>query len=271
MIILPNAQKRRLLLPMGSLVNGCVFDLDATQSNSYAGTGQTFLNYESNPADGESKAEYNFYLGNAATTDGDEPTFNGSANASSAYFSFDGGDFFKGVNTLSTFLDSIHKTTGGSDFTFVMSLYYVSANQILLTNRLAGVANIGVAMYVFSATDTLRFVQRGDTAASTEVQSVGTINASAWNVIACAHSHSTNTTTLWLNSATGAQTSNTFNATTTTASATNFTIGAYGNDTFPLGNGSRVKNIAAFNKVLTNAEMATVITQMGRRHNINYI
>lgn len=246
--------------PLGSVVGSCVFDCDATVRNSY--DGGDFKNIELTPSDGELQSQYDLEgIGAAA------PTFTGNINNPDAYFLLDGADKFIGVNTLSTFLDSIHKTTGGSNFTFAMVVYYVSANQIFLTNRLAGAANIGLQIYSLSTNDRLRFIQRGDTANSTEIISTGAISVSAWNFIAVAHDHSNNTTKLWLNSSVGEESSNTFNTTTTTASATKLNVGAYDNDSFFMPNGSRIKSLQAFDKYLSDDEIRLVMQTLNYRYN----
>jgi hypothetical protein len=48
---------------LGSLVSSCVFDLDATIAASYSGSGQTWSNLETTPADSEAQTAYDFYLG----------------------------------------------------------------------------------------------------------------------------------------------------------------------------------------------------------------
>lgn len=259
-----NSIGSRLIVPMGGLVSSCVFDLDATTEASYVGG--DLLNMETTPADSEVQSEYDFEGVGASA-----PTFTGTQGDEGAYFAFDGGDNFSGVNTLSTFLDSIHKTTGGSDFTFVMTYYHINANAVLMTNRQAGATNRGVIMYTLAATNDLHLLQTGDAASSTDAQSTTAMNTSAWNFIAAAHEHSSGNTKLWVNSSTGLELSRAFAATTTTASATNFSIGSYGNGTIPLANGARVKSAAAFNSYLTDAEMAQVANQLGLRHNTTYV
>ena len=245
--------------PLGSVVGSCVFDVDATLRASY--NGGDCLNAQNLPADLSLPSLYDFEgIGSA------KPTFTGSINNPNAYFAFDGGDKFIAKNTLTTFLNSIHKTTGGSDFTFAMIIYYINGNQIFMTNRQAGSNNVGLQIYSLSANNFLRLVQRGSTGTSTDVATAGAITNASWNFIAAGHTHATNTTRLWLNSSTGVSTSNTFNATTATASATKFNVGAYGDSTFPLPNTSRLKGFYGFNKLLSNEEMSLVIASLKRRH-----
>jgi hypothetical protein len=259
-----NSLAGRLITPMGGLLSSCVFDLDCTTKASYAGG--NFLNMETTPADSEVQSEYDYEAVGASI-----PTFTGSQGDADSYFLFDGNDRFKGVNSLSTFLDSIHKTTGGDDFTFVMTYYHVNANAILMTNRQAGSTNIGVMMYTLASSGDLHLLQRGSTANSADFQSTTAMNTSAWNFIAAGHQHSSNTSRLWVNSTTAQETTQAFNATTATASATEFSIGAYGGGTLPIANGARIKSVIVFNELLSNTEIATVAKQLELRHNATYV
>lgn len=113
--------------------SSAVFDLDATIVSSYGGTGQTWTNLVPAPADGEASSAYNFTLGTDAAVSTDDPTFTGTAGSPSAYFLFDGGDrVAMAANT--TFINSLHKTTGGTDFTFGFAFRNIDSSAI----RLAG-------------------------------------------------------------------------------------------------------------------------------------
>jgi hypothetical protein len=249
--------------PMGNIVSSCVFDLDATLSASYIGTGANLENAEQSPADGELQSEYDFGTGAGA------PTFIGTHGSKNAYFSFN-ADSFEADNALSAFLDSLHKTTGGTDFGFVMTVYVKDGNQVFCGNKEAGGANIGVYMYTLAATDDLYLGQRGDSAAVT-VQSTIPLTLNAWNFIAVSHSHSTNITKLWVNTTVGQAISHTFDTTTTTASAANFMIGSYGDGTLPLATDSMMRGFQCFNSYLTDANISSIVTELNRRHGTSYL
>ena len=249
--------------PMGSILPSCVFDLDATRIPSYAGG--DFLNMEGTPADAEVQTEYD-YEGIAS------PVFTGTQGTSGAYFLMDGTAYLRGKNTLSAFLDSIHKTTGGSDFTCLMTIYYVSGNQVWFANRSSGTpfSSIGLYGYTLSATNKLALGQRGDTAAPQAV-SVATLNTGQMNLIGISHKQSTNETRFWINSTTAEVISHTLNATTTTASASKLTLGAYGNGGLPIANTGRIKSAAMFNESLTDTQMIEVVKQLNTRHKASYV
>lgn len=249
--------------PIGSIVPSCVFDLDATRIASYAGG--NLLNMEGSPADSDTQDEYDFEAVGASL-----PVFTGTQGSHDAYFLFDGVGHFKGVNAISDFLKSIHKTTGGSDFTFVFTVYYISATQAFITTKNANGINQGVDIYSLSSTDKV-YMNQGDGSANVGSLSTATLNASAWNFVAVSHKHSTNTTTFWLNSSAGVDFSHTFGTTTTDASGAKASIGAYNTGAFPLANGSRAKSFAGFNAALTDAQIAIVANQLNVRHKANYI
>lgn len=103
--------------PLGVGVTTTVFDLDATCTSSYGGSGQTWANLETTPADSSAQSAYDFYRGNTVSATTDDPTFNGTPDTAAAYFSVDGGDYFSlasGTNT--TFLHNLHDTTSGGGF-----------------------------------------------------------------------------------------------------------------------------------------------------------
>ena len=269
-------RRRRILLgvsgvkPLNKIVSGCELDIDATVYDSYTGVGENVLNIEPNPASGSAQSAHDMYLGASATTDGDEPTFNGIAGDAAAYFSFDGGDQLLAQSAMNNFLGSLHKTTGGSDFTFLFTLYYISATQALINTKNTNGINQGVDLYSLSHTNKL-YMSQGNGSTNPAAVSTNTFNASAWNFAAVAHKHGTNETTFWLNDATGETVSHAFGTTTTDASGAGLSFGAYANGTFNLANGSRMKSLACFNKVLTDEEMDLVKAQYMVRHNQSYI
>lgn len=256
--------------PLGKILSSCEFDMDATIAASYSGSGEDFDNYEASPASGASQSDYDLFLGATSTpAEGDEPTFNGSAGDSAAYFSFDGGDFFKAQGANTQFLEDIHDTVESQDFTMVMPLYYVSGNEILMTNRLGGGANIGVMMYILAATDSLYFTQRGAIGNATD-NSTATLNVNAVNFVALGYDHDAEEVTFWINTSIGQTKSLSLNLTAAAASGV-LSIGAYSSGISAMVNGSRVYGASMFNKKLTNAEMLKVIRQYELRHDRNYI
>lgn len=76
------------------------YHLDATDSASYSGSGQTWSNLIASPHDGAAQTDFDMYLGTTSAATATDPTFNGSAGSSSAYFSTDAsGDCFTSIST----------------------------------------------------------------------------------------------------------------------------------------------------------------------------
>jgi len=124
--------------PLGVGVTTTVFDLDATCTSSYGGSGQTWANLETTPADSSAQSAYDFYLGNTSSATTDDPTFNGSADSAAAYFSVDGGDYFSlasGANP--TFLVDAHDTTnsGGFWFSFCGNIASSAGNSAMFATK----------------------------------------------------------------------------------------------------------------------------------------
>lgn len=93
-----------------SIVPEAVFDVDATQSASYGGSGQTWANLVPSPHDGSAQADYDMQLGQTSSASSDDPTFTGTAGTSGAYFSFDGGDVIS-LPAAPTYLRERHQTS----------------------------------------------------------------------------------------------------------------------------------------------------------------
>lgn len=251
------------------VVPSCVFDLDATQSASYGGSGTTWANLVASPADGSAQTSYNFTFGDGADS-ATYPTFNGTAGDSAAYFSFDGGDYFSCLETITAFTENVSKTTGGQPFTAVMcyQTFDSGVDQVVLANggnssgseigyrfgqnrggtgraflRLAGASSVTNALLLSSTAD----------------PSVGD------NVLQyCAKDATTN---YKLGIAGGEVTGTTVAGGTSYA---NWVIGARP-DGFPVSSGFRIYSIAVFNEVLDADQLAAVKAALGARHGRTYL
>jgi len=255
---------------LDSVVASVCCDLDATQTDSYPGSGQTWANLIASPADGAAQTDYDFYLGFTATTDGDEPTFNGTAGDTTAYWSFDGGDRFglkSGVNTA--FLNNLHKTTGGSDFwvayawnhvdttwqnRFFFSTYGYSTTNGLIVGEYAQ-ETVGLTQYTSGAANkTTSFISgapQGD------------------HIAVASHSHSTNETTIWLDTASGRVMSHTFTTNTTDPTGA-LTISGGTNGGVPLSSEDKLYSMAFGNEYLDDTKAAAIIAHLETRHGRDY-
>jgi hypothetical protein len=256
-------------ISLTGIVSSCVFDLDATIAASYGGSGQVWSNLAPSPADGAAQTDYDFHLGadNTATTD--DPAFNGIPGNPAAYFSFDGGDRFSlksGSNTA--FLNNLHKTTGGADWTCVAALY---TNNVSVANPIMNTQNAstdpGLRCQI-NASEFPSHSQRGSTATVTADSNPAAIPTGMPVIAAFAHKHSNNKTKIWVNSATGTELDHPYN-TTTASAAKPMTIGWMPTNR-SAENGMRLYAISMFNAYLSNAEVAAVIAAYNARHGRTY-
>lgn len=100
-------------------------DLDATKSASYGGSGQTWANLVTSPADGASQTDYDWFLGADGNSGSDDPTFTGTAGDSAAYFLMDGGDHF--VQKTNTTLINRLQADNGQDWWFLIGFHWPAA------------------------------------------------------------------------------------------------------------------------------------------------
>ena len=123
-----------------------VFELDAGLSASYSGSGQTWANIVTAPADGSGQTAYDFYRGATNGSEGSDPTFNGSAGANSAneYFSFDGGDYLTLVGSNTTFLNSLHKENAVFTWYGFLRTPTSTGNANLFGTNAQSSSNIGI-------------------------------------------------------------------------------------------------------------------------------
>jgi len=210
-------------------VASTVFELDATRSDSTDGSSQTWSNRTAAPADSAAQTDYDFYRGANSTATTDDPTFNGSAGSTAAYWSFDGGDFFSlksGTNT--TFLNNLHKTTGGADWWAAFVVYLAGNGGALLNTRstssstVEGVyCNLGTTGTALNASldgFAVLHSQRGDSAAvSANTTSTSTgLTGGVPVLYVVSHKHSTNETFIYSNGEKYTY-SHTYNSTTDSA------------------------------------------------------
>lgn len=250
---------------LDGVLSGVVFELDATIADSYPGTGTTWANLTASPADGSAQTAYDFYLGNDGVTATQFPTFNGSAGDAAAYWSFDGGDFFtlkSGANT--DFLNNLHKTTGGQDFTIVFTAQHSdntwgNSRSFFITQFAWNGTQHGIWTET-RATEDYRLGQSGGSIATADSPGVQT---SGEFITMIAHNHSANETTFWVRSATGGAVAHTF-TTSTAAASIAAQIGRL------LTAEERLYSMAMLNKVITDEEAALIIAHMEARHSRDY-
>ena len=237
-----------------------VFDLDATIAASYPGSGTTWANLAATPADGQSPSAYDFLLGDGVTGT-TYPIFTGSTDDPAALWRLEGSDYFRiksGANT--SFLDNLHKTTGGQDFwmavTFKRDDTTWASGYLFSTLSVTGTFT-GIDLLIAS-TETLSLYQRNNSTSNIATIPVGALATTTPNIAILSHNHSTNTTRYWANSGTGADLAHTF-GTTTAAAAQPATIGVNGNLTSNFVAETSLYSFAMGNEYLDDAKAAAII------------
>jgi len=236
-------------------VASTVFDLDATISASYSGSGTSWANLVASPADGASQSAYNFTISGA--------TFTGSAGSASAYFSLDGNDSFSITSGNTTFINNLHKTTGGQDFWLLFAFYLPddATTDWLFADYST---SPGIRSFI-NTTQTLGFRQHGST--SSQVNASATVAEATPVMAIISHSHSTNETKFWISATTGEAVAHTFSSTTSNAQSA-FAV-AYNYSAY-MQNGARVYTIAGGNEYLDNTKAGALFSALETRHSRDY-
>lgn len=252
------------------VIASCVFDLDATKSASYSGTGQIWKNIVPVPADGAAQSAYDFTFGLTDSISTDDAAFTGSAGSASAYFSLDGGDVFR-IPAMTTFLKNLQKTTGGSDWWWAMAFRYASNGnaQTFLSTRLSA-STVGISLQI-SAANQVQLGMRGDTANATTSSSALTALSTNTDYLLIGSFSAGQSFRWWLNSSTKTAISFVPNTCTTDASGLS-TIGgsAATSPGTQMGSGTRIYAVSMGNAYIDNAEAAKIIAAYNARHGRSY-
>ncbi len=263
---------------MGSLVASCVCDLDATLTGSYPGSGQTWYNLEPTPADSAAQSDYDFWLGETSSATTDDPTFTGSADSASAYFSLDGGDHFtiKTMANCPTFLKS-HRTDAAGTW---CAIAYQGAT-LTTTSILYGASNdandMGSMAFLVNEAGSafgVRIYNCNGTAASNSLMYTGASDDTAIHILICSWdgTSSTNNKRAWLDTRTKTSVSSTF-TTSTTDSDEVWRIGAGSNGgaaSLRLPSGTKIYAFSAGNGFIDDADAAAIIDEYNARHSRTY-
>jgi len=248
---------------LSDVVSSCVFDLDATQSGSYSGSGQTWANLCTVPADGELQTAYDWVRGVNGSGGTDDPTFNGTAGTAGAYWSLDGGDWFTNLNTTTPFIRSIHKTSGDYNFTIVMCVRFPTSGFGSFWGTAQTTGSQGVHLFVSGTSAIIQHLNGATFANTTRTVTTG---------VDCFFAISWNFTTPSGKSAYNARTFSSFTLnrnTTTTNSDSNLYIGRT-NGANIMPNTTRIKAISVFNTMLSDGELGSVCDAYNARHGVTY-
>ncbi len=232
--------------------SGLLVVLDAGDSSSYSGSGQTWSNLVSG-------AGTDFYRGADGSAGSDDPTFNGTAGglSESEYWSFDGGDFFQEV-TSAWGDDPFHKDN--ATFTLLAIHWPVSGSgQGLFGNGF----NSGASFYLsIDATKAYLTVRRAPSANALVADSGSASHTtSAINFMGMSLDEAAGSGGLrWqINNSTDSDTS-TYTSPTGSNASHAFAIGAIDPTTNALSNGARVYAAAIWNRAIGASALSSLYT-----------
>lgn len=254
---------------LDSVIDSVVVDLDATISDSYGGTGQTWANLINSPADGAGQTDYDFYLGADENASTDDPTFTGDAGAAAAYFALDGGDFVRLAGSNTTFIENWHKDNGngGAAFAFFITFQFAEGVQSVMATKQSG-ASRGVNIWIDS-NHKVKFTQHNGTSSTTATSTAALTNGAQY-VVGVAVDQAANAVRMWLGSGTAEDTSLTYGEVADAAAGKLTAAALPGGTLLPMKNGTRIYNISAFNEFIDNTKAAAIIEHLEKRHSRDY-
>lgn len=251
---------------LDSIESSTCFDLDATLSDSYDGTSQTWANLVASPADGSSQTDYDFWVGFDGTSDSFEPTFNGTAGDAAAYWTTDGGDFFqlKGSNT--TLLENMHQTASTQDW-WMMFAYRTSAAALPTGLNFAKTRTSGNGYQLNNAGSSspeFRDVQRNTGGTTIRDSGVNYQTASTETVVIFSMDASAQELKFWINS-------DTETASDTVAFSSGTAAAGIAMRLWDLGDSDiRIYHTSMGNALCDNTMAAALRAQLAIRHNRSY-
>lgn len=252
-----------------SMPASTVFQVHATMSDCYPGSGQTLATLDK---DGAALTAYDFYLGATSSASTDDPTFNGTAGDSAAYFSFDGGDKFKmQVNPPTTFLQELGKNTqdfwiafaGRTETTVDASWWMFGCNGL---NPYPGMrfqhSNSSTGSFGVATSD-------GTAARQTTFPTTETVSPDTdfLVIISCDVSETTNNIKCWINEKTSPTSiKHTFSG----ATNTDYPYYLCGTDGFNIRNGMRFYGFAIGNAFIGDTEVGQIVDYFNAAHGRTY-
>jgi len=253
------------------------FELDATLEDSYGGSGKTWANVIESPHSGAAQTAYDFYLGaDGAADDGDEPTFNGTAGDSAAYWGFDGSDFFLCKDGDTDFVRLAMLYSAGGDECQRWWGVAFRASGLGFNDQILSTANTGSGDN-FMQIETrgnggdARFDAEGNPGETLRVDTASLSNGTDYlMLVSYDTSSASNNFRVWINTLTASQTSETRMVWTDQSSANQFALGAYYDGTSALSSGTRFYGAYAGNTFLTDAKAAEIFSLLEARHNRDY-
>lgn len=238
--------------------------LDAGDSDSYSGSGQTWTDV--------SGGGYNFYRGATSGAEGSDPTFNGTAGRLSVneYFSLDGGDWFTYSAAIPSWVSDLHKNN--AVFTIIAWTYANNvtngATQMYSAINTGGVSNSGIYFGNPAGTPARAINLHVDNTSGTVLNATSSIagNNNAWNMMSASFTESAGTLLFGINSSYESQTGKTYSSPGTDATPS-FSVGHLFDGTNENA-GDRFGAVAILSQALSQAELTGVFTGMRGRFGV---
>jgi hypothetical protein len=236
------------------------FCLDAGDTASYSGTGQTWTD--------TSGSGNSFFRGDTGSASATDPTFNTSGSrldGTTTYWSFDGGDYFQASGSP-TFAEPWHKA--GATYS-LMFLYYLPTPLAANTNGLFATrqglsTNAGIGMYISNASAVVAFYRSiSNSSVDTLFSVTNPVTANSYNFIAITHTDGGGPRTC-VNGV--FETLTPTSSTSTEASTSPYQIGNFTDSSSgPMQTNARLVCTAGWSRQLSDAEVTVLYNQMKLR------
>lgn len=256
---------------VASVSSSAVFDLDATIGTSANGIEQYWRNMITAPADGSARGGYDFFRGASASASTADPTLTGTVDDPAAYWLMDSGDYWTKAAVNTALLRDSHKTTGGGPRTLAFAMKFVNSGVIQALFG-TGSSSTDHGFYLgLGTTNRLNFKQQNGTTEATTTASSGSALADGVDALMVVTFDYTGTAVkFFIRSKTQDSVTTLSKNTDTTDASFDMRIGARGTNSSRLPNGTRVYAAAAFNAILSNAEVGALFDLYEARHARDY-
>lgn len=250
---------------IADLIPGTVMDLDATITESYSGSGQTWTNLSGD-------TDYDFNLGDTSSPSSNDPVFTGSPGTREAYFAFDGTQFFT-LPAITPLLASLHRTTGGSGFWCAFSYRHITVasgtNPTIFTTR--QFANRGVTIRTTGSLNRIQLTQRGETGETSTMPAgdLPDLVDGADYIVILSVPEGGGTARFYFNGAAGIDQTITYDASSQDATDLPRIGNGYASVTF-FPNGTRLRGFSLGQGTLTDQQAALLFNLYVQRHVVSF-
>jgi len=260
---------------LAALIPSLVWEVDSTIATSANG-GLLWKNLTRTPADSSAQTAYDLNSGASSSPSSDDPKFTGSPNSAAAYWLYDGGDIFTLAGSNTTFLQRLHRTTTTQAFWFGRTLrYFTNGGSVIpfFTTATNG-TSVGFTARIVESTGgdagKLSLRQRGDTATAIKIVTAMTplVNGQDYLVLFSVAAGG-GEIRAYINSSTAVVDGITYNACANNASS-NLILDRDTAAVVNVPNLTRGYWAAMGNAVLTDAQAATILTELRTRHGRAY-